>query len=274
MSASTLETIAQALRPVSSMRDRAAVFCDIDGTLAPIARRPDEAHVPEKTSRLLGSLGRRYRLVACVTGRSAAEGRRLVGVGSIAYVGAHGAEVLSAGESHAEVLPAFASWRDPVRRFSTKQDTKELRLLRIRLEDKGPIMAFHWRGAPDEEAARTRLEGIAREAEAAGLNTHWGRKVLEIRPPVRVDKGQAITELVRRTGVRAAVFGGDDATDLDGFAALDALVEEGALDAAVKVGVRSDEGPAGIVEQADLVVEGTAGFVSVLELLAADDTIG
>lgn len=258
--------------PVSSARSEAAVLCDIDGTLAAIVPRPDEAHVPEKTSRLLGALGRRYALVACITGRSAAEGRRLVGVGSIAYVGAHGAEVLNPGESHAEVLPAFASWRDPVRRFATGQDTKELRLLRIRLEDKGPIMAFHWRGAPDEEAARTRLEGIAGEAETAGLSTHWGRKVMEIRPPVRVDKGQAITELVRRGGVRAAVFGGDDVTDLDGFAALDALVADGTLDTAVKVGVRSDEGPAEIVEQADIVVDGVAGFVSVLELLAADPT--
>lgn len=270
MPAPALETLANALRPLSEARDRAAVLCDVDGTLAQIVERADQAHVPEKTSRLLGSLGRRYALVACVSGRSAADARRLVGVGSISYVGAHGAEVLAPGDSHAEVLPAFASWREPVRRFATKQDTKELRLLRIRLEDKGPIMAFHWRGAPDEDAARTRLEGIAREAETAGLEAHWGRKVLEVRPPVAVDKGQAIRELVRRSEVRAAVFGGDDATDLDGFDALEALADAGELDTAVKVGVRSEEGPVGIVERADVVVDGVAGFVSVLELLAAD----
>lgn len=260
----------QALRPVSEARDRAAILCDVDGTLSQIVERADQAHVPEKTSRLLGALARRYALVACVSGRSAADARRLVGVGGIAYVGAHGAELLSPGDSHSEVLPAFASWRDPVRRFSTKQDTKELRLLRIRLEDKGPIMAFHWRGAPDEEAARTRLEGIANEAETAGLHTHWGRKVLEIRPPVPVDKGQAIRELVRRSGVTVALFGGDDATDLDAFDALEALVADGALESAVKIGVRSDEGPAGIVERADIAVDEVGGFMQVLELLAAD----
>ena len=270
MSGSALETIEQALGPVSAARDRAAIFCDIDGTLAPIVERPEDAHVPERTSRLLAALARRYRLVACVTGRAAAEGRRLVGVGSIAYVGAHGAEVLTAGEQRAEALPAFTSWRDPVRRFAMKQDTKELRLLRVRLEDKGPIVAFHWRGAPDEDAARTRLERVAQEAEAAGLDTHWGRKVLEIRPPVRVDKGQAITELVRRTGASVAVYGGDDATDLDAFAALDRLRADGTLELAVKIGVRSDEGPPAIVEQADLVVGGVGAFATVLEVLAAD----
>jgi trehalose 6-phosphate phosphatase len=128
-------------------------------------------------------------------------------------------------------------------------------------------VAFHWRDVPDEDAARTRLEGFAHEAEAEGLDFHWGRKVLEIRPPVPVDKGQAVRELVERSGVRTALFGGDDATDLDAYAALDALVEEGKLEHAVRVGVRSDEGPAAIVERADQVVDGTEGFVAVLQAL-------
>ena len=232
----------------------------MDGTLAPIVERAEDAHVPEKTSRLLGTLARRYALVACVSGRSATEARRLVGVGSIAYAGSHGAELLEPGASEPTVMPAWASWAGRVRRFALERDTPELRTLRIRIEDKGPIMAFHWRGAPDEEAARTRLEGIAGEAEAAGLLPHWGRKVLEVRPPVPVDKGQAVRELVRRSGVRDAMFGGDDATDLDAFEALAALAADGELDHILRVGVRSDEGPRGIVERADLVVDGRAGL--------------
>ena len=68
--------------------------------------------------------------------------------------------------------------------------------LRVRIEDKGPIYAFHWRGVPDEEARRAMLQGVAQEAQADGLDIHWGRKVLEIRPPVPVDKGQAVRDLV------------------------------------------------------------------------------
>jgi trehalose 6-phosphate phosphatase len=129
-------------------------------------------------------------------------------------------------------------------------------------------VAFHWRGAPDEAEALTAVEEIAAEAESGGLLTHWGRKVLEIRPPVPIDKGQAVRELLRREPVRAAMFGGDDATDLDVFDVLAELRGEGALDAAVCVGVASDEGPPAIVERADLVVEGTPGFAQVLEVLA------
>jgi trehalose 6-phosphate phosphatase len=268
VSAPTAEKLEEDLRPLTQDPERAAVFCDIDGTLAPIVDRAEEAHVPEDVSLLLGRLGRRYGCVACVSGRSASEARRLVGVGSIAYAGSHGAELLEPGSAQPRVAPTFKSWEGRVRRFAAAQSTPELRVLRVRMEDKGPIAAFHWRSVPDEEAARAHLEGIAQQAESSGLATHWGRKVLEVRPPVPIGKGQAVRELVSRTGVRAALFGGDDATDLDAFDALVAMTDGGELDAAVCVGVRSDEGPADIVERADLVVDGAAGFTQVLAVLA------
>jgi trehalose 6-phosphate phosphatase len=270
VSAPTAGALEQALRPLREDPARAAVLCDIDGTLAPIVERADDAHVPEEVALLLGRLARRYGCVACISGRSAAEARRLVGVGGIAYAGSHGAELLAPGSGSARVMPAFKSWEQRVRRFAAAHDTGELRLLRVRIEDKGPIAAFHWRGVPDEEAAQTHLEGLAGEAETTGLATHWGRKVLEIRPPVEISKGRAVRELVTSSGARTALFGGDDATDLDAFDALAALGEEGALDASVCVGVRSDEGPAAIVERADLVVDGVEGFARVLAALDAD----
>jgi trehalose 6-phosphate phosphatase len=266
--APTAETLAQTLGPLTEAPDRAGLFFDVDGTLAPIVQRAEDAHVPENTSRKLAALARRYRLVACVSGRSVADARRLVGVGGIAYAGSHGAELMEAGASRPSILPAFASWSGRVHQFAAAYDNRDLRLLRVRIEDKGPIVAFHWRGAPDEDAARTRIEGIAQEAEAAGFTTHWGRKVLEVRPPVPVDKGQAVAELVRRAGVRAAMYAGDDATDLDAFDALESLAGEGTLDAIVRVGIRSEEGPTAIVERADLVVDGVGEFTSVLDALA------
>ena len=259
----------QALTPLTAAPERAAVLLDVDGTLAPIARRPEEAAVPPRTSRLLSMLTRRYACVGCISGRSAAEARRLVGVGGVAYAGAHGAELLEPGAPEPRLSPAVAAWGDRVRAFAAEHDTAELRLLRVRVEDKGPIVAYHWRGLPDEQAAERRLRGLAREADAAGLATHWGRKVLEVRPPVPFDKGQAVRELIRSSGARVALYAGDDRTDLDAFAALDELVERGSLDSAVRVGVRSDEGPVAIVRRADLVVDGVGQLADVLSALAA-----
>ena len=268
MAAPTAQALSDALRTLTGDPARAAIFLDVDGTLAPIVGRAEDARVPEATSRLLGVLGRRYATVACVSGRSASEARRLVGVGSIVYAGMHGAELVGPGESSAHFLPEVAEHAADVRRFLAEHESSSMRLLRIRTEDKGPIVAFHWRGVPDETAAVSALRDLAAGAEAAGLGTHWGRKVLEIRPPVAVNKGSAVRRLVERASVDAALFAGDDTTDLDGFSALDELVEEGRLTAAMRVGVASDDGPPAILEQADLVVEGVRGFTSVLEALA------
>ncbi len=268
MPASPAAALSESLRPLVDNPGRAAVLLDVDGTLAPIARRAEEAHVPPATSRLLSLLARRYGCVACVSGRSAAEARRLVGVGGVAYAGAHGAELLESGASVARVAPAFEEWRGRVQSFSADHDVPEMRTLRIRAEDKGAIVAYHWRGVPDEEAAYARLRKLAFEAQRVGLGIHWGRKVLEVRPPVSFDKGQAVRELVLASGVRTALYAGDDRTDLDAFDALDALVAEGELQHAVRVGVRSEEGPSAIVRRADVTVAGPPELAEVLAVLA------
>ena len=268
MSAPTAEALSAALAPLRDAPARAAIFCDVDGTLAPIVERAENARVPDKTARLLGAIGRRYACVACISGRSVAEARRLVGVGGIGYAGSHGAEVLEAGAARPRFAPAFERWEGRARQFAVEHDSTASRMLRIRIEDKGPIVAFHWRGAPDEDGARQHLEEIAADAEAAGFATQWGRKLLEVRPPVAFDKGRAVRDLALAAGVRTALFGGDDQTDLDAFDALSAMRDDGTLDAVVLVGVRSEEGPAEIVERADLVVDGVAGFGQVLEGLA------
>src|SRR4051812_19888485 len=156
-----VETISEALRPLTERPDESAVLCDIDGTLAPIVQRAEEAAVPEATSRLLGRIARRYRVVACISGRGATEARRIVGVGGIAYAGSHGAELLLPGQAQAELVPAFATWKDRVQEFALGKDSPELRMMRVRIEDKGAIVAFHWRGARDEASALTALQGSA-----------------------------------------------------------------------------------------------------------------
>ena len=268
VTAPTANELAEKLRPLTEDPERALILCDVDGTLAPIVKRAEDAEVPERAAELLAALGRRYGEVACVSGRSAAAARELVGVRDVTYAGSHGAELLAAGEDEAELLPEFEGWADRVREFASQLDEEELDRLGVRTEDKGPIVAYHWRGAPDEEAAATRLEEIDADAEEAGLGTHWGRKVLEVRPAVDFNKGRPVREIVERSGARAALYAGDDVTDLDAFEALEALKAEGALEEIVRVGVSSDEGPEEIPRRADIVVDGVEGFAEVLSALA------
>jgi trehalose 6-phosphate phosphatase len=260
-------TLAEALEPLRATPSRTAVLLDVDGTLAPIVRHADDAHVPEPTRTVLIQVAKTYGCVACVSGRRAAVARRIVSLGTIAYVGNHGAELLRPGGTEPELDREVAAWQRRVRASYDAAWTDELRRLRVRGEDKGVIMALHWRGAPDEAAAEEAVREVAQRAEAAGLATHWGKKVLELRPPVALDKGRGIRNLLRDVDVDSAMYVGDDLTDLDAFRGLRGMVESGALERALCVGVRSDETPPDFAAAADVLVEGTRGVRQALEAL-------
>ncbi len=270
-------TLVEALEPLRSDPSRAAVLLDIDGTLAPIVRHADDAHVPEATRSLLIEIAKRYRLVGCVSGRRAATARQIVAIGTIAYVGNHGGELLRPGATRPELDPELAAWSERVHAFAARAYTAEHQRLRVRAEDKQAIAAFHWRGAPDEAAAAAAVQGLAAHAEEEGFVVHWGRKVLEVRPPVALDKGLGVTALLdgrppesphsEGPALRAALYAGDDATDLDAFRGLRALVARGTLACAVCVAVRSDEAPPELLAEADLAIEGPGGVRGLLQAL-------
>jgi trehalose 6-phosphate phosphatase len=267
----TSALLSEALAPLRANPQRAAILLDIDGTLAPIVDHAADAHVPESTRQLLIAVARTYGLVGCVSGRRASEARAMVSIGTITYLGSHGVELLRSGWTEAVMDADVADWVRRIHDFGREADTADVRKLRVRLEDKGAIVAFHWRGAPDEETARAAIDAIAQRAEAAGLRTHWGRKVLEVRPPIKIDKGAGIRRLLNEVGseIDSALYVGDDTTDLDAFHALTELVTEGRLVRAVRVGVSSDEGPSEITGEADVVVDGPEGVSQLLAALIA-----
>jgi trehalose 6-phosphate phosphatase len=100
------------------------------------------------------------------------------------------------------------------------------------------------------------------------LELRWGRKVLELRPAGGGGKDAAVAALLATDGVTAAVYAGDDRTDLDAFRRLRELREGGELETAVCVGLVSDEGPPELAEEADLTVGGPEGWLALLEALA------
>src|SRR3954466_1837768 len=247
-------TLEDLLRPLKADPANSAVLLDVDGVLAPIVQHPDDAPMPETTPRPLIDVAKRHGVVACVSGRRASDARRIVALGSIAYLGSHGSEVLLPGSIAPALDSELQAWTQRVQRFSRDAFGEELKRLRVRLEDKEAIAAFHWRGVPDEEDAEAAVQHVAKAAEDAGFVTHWGKKVLEIRPPVRIDKGAGIVHLLADRDVAAAIYVGDDVTDLDAFRGLGELVERGCVGHAVRVGVRSDEGPPRLEEEADAMV--------------------
>lgn len=235
------------LAPFAAASDRSALVFDVDGTLAPIVARPELANVPEDTKVQLRSLVGRYLLVACLSGRPGEEAARLVGVQGIRYVGNHGLDL----DPRADELAA------EIGRFRAEVDGL------WPIEDKRLSLSFHYREALDEAAARAALEEIAEQAAAAGLDTRWGRKVLEVRPAASFDKGSAVRALVGQSGAALGLYAGDDTTDLDAFRGL----AEIGLTHAVRIAVASAEAASALLEAADLIVGSPEELAALLRLL-------
>jgi trehalose 6-phosphate phosphatase len=223
---------------------RAAILLDVDGALAPIVPRPEDARVPPETQAELRRLHGRYALVACVSGRAGGDALRVVSVPELVYVGNHGLER----------DPAAEQWTERLQRFMESVSWPEV-------EDKGLTASLHYRNAPDQEGARRQLEEIAARARDDGFVARFGRKVLELLPPIEANKGTAVSGLLAEHGLQRALYAGDDTTDLDAFRALDPL------ELGVRVAVASPEGPPELEEAADLVVDGPDALLELLRRL-------
>ena len=262
---STLKRAAAVLAPLRADPAHAAILTDLDGTLAPIVERPEQTSVPAEAREALARLAQRFGVVGAVSGRRAAVARELVGVEGIAYSGNHGLEMLPPGASEPRIDPALEGGERAAAEHLAGLDPTLLRAAGLRTEDKGPIQALHWRGAAEEAAAEGLAREIAEEAARAGLEPHWGRKVLELRPAGGGGKAAAVSALVESgEGITAAAYAGDDRTDLDAFRRLREMLDAGRLEHAVCVGIVSEEGPAEIREEADLAFSGPHEWIEIL----------
>ena len=232
------------LARLASAPGKAAILLDVDGVLAPIVEHPFDASVPEETRVELRRLHERYALVACVSGRPGRDAARVVGVEELVYVGEHGLEL----------EPQAEAWRERLHTLAATVDWEDV-------EAKPLTVTFHYRRADDEHEAVAFLEAVATRARNEGLVARFGRKVLELRPPIAAHKGTAVLHLLGERRLERALYAGDDTTDLDAFDAL------AGLELGVRVAIASIEGPPELREAADLVVEGPAAFLEVLRAL-------
>jgi trehalose 6-phosphate phosphatase len=242
---------------------RTCLVTDFDGTLSPIVADPDAARPLEGVAAALAQLSQRYGRVAVVSGRPASfliERLSLVPPlpATLAVAGLYGLERLASDGSVASVAEA-ERWRAVVQQAAERAEAEGPSGLRV--ERKGLTVTLHWRTNPSQQSwAEEFLQEMAQEL---GLQVHPARRSGELRPPLAVDKGTVVAELVE--GFSAACFLGDDLGDLPAFAALDDLEKRGAT--VVKVAVVSEEAPSGLLAQADVSVPGPEAALAVLRYL-------
>jgi trehalose 6-phosphate phosphatase len=245
-------------------RGRAGLVTDIDGTIAPIVARPEEAMVLPNARRALEGLRRRLELVAVVTGRSVTDARTLVDVDGITYIGNHGLELFADGV--ATIVAEAQPW---IPRLAAVLDQLSERLdpalkTGVLAENKGATASLHYRLSPDPDRTRQAvLEILASCAGTSGIRIEEGRRVINLLPPLMVSKGSAVTSLVKERALDAIVFLGDDITDAHAFRALDILRQSGRV-RTLGIGVVGPETAPIVKQLADATVPSVSAVADLL----------
>ncbi len=209
---------------------------DVDGTLAPIAERPDRARVPKPVLELLGRLVGQPKLhLALLTGRDPQALRRLVPLRGLWRAVEHGRRWAAPGRrlpplrpnrEERSALHAFATW---AQRHALPEGAV--------LERKPCSVGLHVRPLLHERprTAERLLREARAHAEALGLRARAGRALIEAEAGPAADKGRALRTIVRESGARGVLFAGDDTTDVP---ALRAARDLGGLALFVRSGER------------------------------------
>jgi len=245
-------TLPEPLRPLARDPARSAVLLDFDGTLAEIVARPELAGPVEGATAVVRAAAGAFGLVAVISGRPSDDVRALLGVDGVRYLGLYGLEEEDAAPVSPEAMAAAVAAASGVGG--------------ARVEAKGGSVAVHYRQSNDPEAARAELLA-ALAAPPAGFEAIEGKMVVELVPAGRARKGGAVRRLLGEARPSAVLYAGDDLADLEAFAELDRASENGVH--AVRAAVAGPETPDALATAADVVVDGPANLVALLEDLVA-----
>ena len=248
---------------------RLGLVLDFDGTISELAPTPEEARIFGESAEALKSLVRKVTLVSVVSGRSATDLSGKVGLESVVYVGHHGAEFLADGILR--VVPEAAEYRG---RIAAVLDglRKTADGPGIYWQNKGLSASVHFRLSPDPDRVQDSLAlALGSVPSADELDVFWGKRVLELRAPIGVNKGHALRKLAIDHALDSAIFVGDDTTDIDALEGLRGLKEDAAL-WGLGVAVVYDDSPDGLCEAADYTLDGVAEVGSFLSWV--DGVIG
>jgi trehalose-phosphatase len=196
------------------------VLLDLDGTLAPIAPRPDDAEVPSATREVLETLAAQPGVsVAIVSGRGAADARRVASLRDAWVIGNHGLELITPG-GKVVVDPLVEPYGPTLSAVARELESQLADVRGILVENKVWSLSVHYRLADDADVPKVQraVETLVRDH---ALRLTAGKRIFEVRAPVRIDKGTAVLKLSLQLGAlgehASTFFAGDDVTDEDAF---------------------------------------------------------
>lgn len=254
---------------------RLLLATDFDGTISRLALDPWRAAIIPAAQRALRQLAAAPDTdVAFISGRTVPDLATRVRVGGASYHGDHGAERAQARRGfRPRALRVEREPTEPAAAAMAERLKREVPVLVdepwLVVEDKGPALTFHFRAAPDVDAARIRVRSAVDDVDRDGLlDQPGGRRAWELRPFGATTKGLALARLIDEHQPDVAIMLGDDGHDAEAFDAVRAARDDGRL-RGLAIAVVSPAGDtAEMARRADLVFAEADEAARFLGLLA------
>ncbi|KAK9904432.1 hypothetical protein M0R45_000730 [Rubus argutus] len=191
----------------ASQGKQIVMFLDYDGTLSPIVEDPDRAFMSDSMRNTVKKLAGCFP-TAIVSGRCRDKVYKFVRLAELYYAGSHGMDI-----------------KGPAKGSKYKKGSQDQINSRSKSGEQQFCLSVHFRCVDEKKWSELALQVKSVLKEYPKLRLSQGRKVLEIRPTIKWDKGKALEFLLESLGYANCndvfpVYIGDDRTDEDAFKVL------------------------------------------------------
>ncbi len=231
------------------------LITDVDGTISQTAPTPQQARVSPLCRQYLSVLCDKLALVAAISGRPAAEVRNMINIDGMVYIGNHGLERWTGG--HLKFLKDVQEYSGIIQ-AAIRELIPSLSIKGISIENKGVTASIHYRLCQDPQSAETNiLAAIEDSPHARSLRIIQERMAIDLLPPIKVNKGTAILDLIQEYNLQGGIYLGDDLTDVDAFRAIHTACHDSDFQG-FAIGITSQEMPEKLTEEADFTLNGVS----------------
>ncbi|XP_074564532.1 putative trehalose-phosphate phosphatase 6 [Curcuma longa] len=205
------------------------MFLDYDGTLSPIVDDPDSAFMSEAMRAAVKEVARCFP-TAIVSGRCRSKVYDFVKLTELYYAGSHGMDIkVPKGTKYTKkkdvILQPASEFLPAMNEVHKKLLEKTKPIPGAKVENNKFCVSVHFRCVEEKHWGLLVEQVCLVLKEYPKLRITQGRKVLEIRPTIKWDKGKALEFLLESLGFAdcknvVPVYIGDDRTDEDAFKVL------------------------------------------------------
>lgn len=241
------------------------LITDIDGTISRTTANLLMAKITKANRLCLSTLVNKLALVSVISGRQSQKVKDMVDIDGVVCIGHYGMERWenNAPQLHPDAQPFVPYVRALVKELEALKSIEG-----ILIQDKWAAISVIYRQSPNIEKARKAILNLLNDSpNAQKLRIITEKKVFGIVPPIDINKGTAVTNLLQQYQLRGGLFLGDDTADIPAFRAIH---KNGRNYRGLAIAVTCEDTPPEVIAEADFTLDGVQETETLLQWLTGN----